>query len=110
MPENFSTFYTLKQEILAQTFSAVEAVAFCTLRIGSFSIPSRENAFVFIHASKCVIRIHHRPHVTLGSFSTRGFTHAAITIITGLHASFCGRATDRCPLTLVDFVRFVKLI
>lgn len=48
-------------------------------------------------------------HVTLGSFSTRGFTRVAITIITGLRASFCGRATDRCPLTLRGLRSFCEI-
>lgn len=47
--------------------------------------------------------------VTLGSFSTRGFTHAAITIITGLRASFRDRATDRCPLTLRRLCSFCEI-
>lgn len=48
-------------------------------------------------------------HVTLGSFSTRGFTRAAITIITDLCASFRGRATGRCPLTLRGLRSFCEI-
>lgn len=48
-------------------------------------------------------------HVTLGSFSTRGFTRAAITIIISLRASFCGRTTDRCPLTLCGLRSFCEI-
>lgn len=47
--------------------------------------------------------------VTLGSFSTRGFIHAAITIITGLRASFRDRATNRCPLTLRRLCSFCEI-
>lgn len=47
--------------------------------------------------------------VTLSSFSTRGFTRAAITIITGLRASFRDRATDRCPLTFRRLRSFCEI-
>lgn len=48
-------------------------------------------------------------HVTLGPFSTRGFTRAAITIITSFRASCRGRATDRCPLILRGLRSFCEI-
>lgn len=61
-----------------------------------------------------IARVHIAPpaHVTLRSFSTRGFTRAAITIITDLRVSFRGRqmlCKSTPPLPRFRFINFTHL-
>lgn len=95
--------FLIRREILARFF--VESRSFTYW----FALHAVSRQCVRTYVRVCVTRTPPPAHVTLGSFSTRGFTRAAITIITSFRASFRDRATGRCPLTLRGLRSFCEI-